>query len=322
MARACPSRRRDVIVRRMLPAGHPILSIVRDLAKDYSSGSPGGTRGLRPLLAYLRDVGCDPLKATTDVLAEWVASRPVGRSGRVATVRRLYRRLYREGMIADDPSVGLHWNTETIHAERRFSDDEVRRLIRLALRATEKEATRLAGRRDVVLFLLFAWQPLPHEEVRRLLWSDVRLSADGGSIRLEDHWTVMPSALATAVRAFRADLASYGAEPVDDDALLPALGKRIEVSWRGPDRPLTAPLDRSGLLQAIGKRFRSAGLARPVSTRRLCMSIWLYRDGRPFEPWTPRTSPVLGRRVATTPLRFARDPEAEQDGDGTGAEVA
>lgn len=315
-------RRREATLRRLLPPGHPVLPIVLDLAKDYPSGSPGGTRGLGPLLRYLRDVACDPLEATTFVLAEWLSSRPVGRGGRVGPVRRLYKRLHRERLIAQDPSLGLHWNSKTTNLEHRLSDDEVRRLISLALRASAKRATRLAARRDTVMILLFAWRPLHTEEVCRLLWSDVRLTGHGGTIRLEGTWAVIPAALATAVFTFRADLAAYGAEPVDDDALLPALGQRIEVSWRGPDRPLMGPLLFGGLRRALHQRFRRAGLARPAAGRRLCKSIWLYRDGRHFEPWTAQAAPVQTRRVATTPLRFARDPEAEQNGDGTGAEVA
>lgn len=307
--------RREEIYRDLLGDHHPLLPLACVVGRR--TAAVGG------LVRYLVGRGVEPMQATQADLEGWARHGALGgRPSRVSAARLLFRSAHDAGLIPTDPSAGLHYYAETVHAERRLTDAELRRLLDATFDQTRFYATRLAARRDLLMILLLCWRPLTREELRALHWSDIRKVGESTSIKLAGEWFVLPTCLAESAEQFRSDLAGYGAPPVPDDALLPALGKRVEVSWRGPERPLMAPMGYSGFAQAIKRRMRPLRLDRPVSTRRLGKPIWFYRDGRPFDPW-PAAAEQTATRVATAaPSLFRRHPQRDEDGSGTSAEVA
>ena len=287
-------RRRENRFRRLFGAKHPIVPLLLAMP-------PVKSAALSDLWRFLERIGRDPLHVNRELLEEWLgAGSPGYRAGRVAALRALYRGAAAAGVVATDPSEGLHYRRATVYAEHRFSDDQVRKLIGVTQAGVAKDDTRLASRRDVVMLLLLAWRPLRIDDLRAFTWGDARISGDGASLSLDGQPTVLPSYVVDALRAFRQDLGAAGAEPIDEDALLPALGKRVEVDWWGPDRAVLVPMQRSGFHQAISKRVRGAGVLQPAVTGMEVLTIWLHRDERPFEPWSVTTPPSVGRRVPTS----------------------
>lgn len=287
-------RRRADIFRRRFGEQHPIVPLLLAMP-------PGKSAALSDLWRFLERIGRDPLHVTRELLEEWLGSGPPGyRQMRVPALRALFRGALAAGAVATDPTEGMHYRRATVYAEHRFTDDEVRKLIAVAHAGVVSDDTRLASRRDVVMFLLLAWRPFRIDDLRALTWGDVRVSGDGGSLRLAGRLIVLPSYVVDALRAFRGDLSSAGAEPIDEDALLPALGKRVEVDWWGPDRSVLVPMQRAGFYLAISKRVRRAGLVELAVTGKTVKTIWLYRDDRPFAAWGTAPASVPRRRVPTS----------------------
>ena len=102
--------RTDLEARGLLPA----------TAKEYA-------RQLRPLLAEGRDV----LSMTKADVVEWVNERPTQsmRRFRLLAVTALFRMLVAEGLVSDDPCVGVRMPKEQVRPQPGLSDADYERLL-------------------------------------------------------------------------------------------------------------------------------------------------------------------------------------------------
>jgi len=264
-----------------LPHDHPLRGSVAELLATPTRArwAPIRLRSVQSWLAYLADAGTDPLCPSTRQVEEWLpADSPSLRAQSLQSVRSLYREALAKGVVASDPTRGIHRHRALSRVEHRLSDDQVRHLLAVTLEGAGHPAWHLAARRDVLLLLLLVWRKWSLDALSRLTWGHV----EEGQVCV-DVTAPTPRCVAGAVDEFRAQLRDYGVEPVAADALLPVLGRRIEWSWRAAERPLLAHLSTSALHQIVKRRTGAAGLRVPAGRVHVAPKIWLHRDGRDLD---------------------------------------
>ncbi len=249
-------------VRIFLDEGHPFFRPSVELSLSYWA-----SRSV--VLAYLRYLGArglDPVGVGRAEIVGFLAEAGgLPREKKVSTLRVLYRRALAEGVIPADPTVGIHYERESVRGERRLSADQVRTLVTETRKDIADRKVGLTGRRDLVLIALGLLLSLPAQRLTAVCWGDVSQTVTHSSIRIgrrdgTESVTDLPPCVAATIEEFRSALRAEGVDPVPDDALLSSLFAPVRFAWADDPRAILVPVVRTGLSEIINKRLVKAGI--------------------------------------------------------------
>lgn len=232
---------------------------------------------------YLAHLGIEPLEATADHTDAFLAGFPAGarRTRHRGTLRCLYRAALDLGLIDQVPILDLVIGYDH-RGKHRLSDGEVVKLVASLTKDLQNPMLALRAGRDLVLVSLACSFERDTESWRILAWRDVDLDSSPATIRITERGridlVVLPDVVVRSIIAFRTSLARRGVDVVPEDALLPALGRRIEWDWTLPGRALLAPLESPSIHNAFSVMRRRASIGRHLEAGAYFNHRWLLRD--------------------------------------------
>jgi len=307
----------EIRLRRIIGPDHPLWSAaIETINRLPPSRKRHGDQTWPRWFAYLEHVGVLPLDATEDDVEAFLSqfeSRG-DRATRRCILRDLYRAAFDLGLVPEMPIpdmvIGLDYR-----GAQRLTNAEVVRLVDSLARDCLVRHHALRARRDLVLVALACSIERRIDDLRVLTWGDLDLEGRTKTMRVRRGDRIEQVALADVVLArigeFRDELGRHGVDVVADDALLPALGKRIEWDWTLPERSLLAPLGQKSIHLAFKVMIRQASIGQSYESGRYFNHRWLLRSPGDL-------AEVLGGTHATaTPKVPMRRTALERNPDGS-----
>ncbi len=168
----------------------------------------------------------------------------------LCSLRSIYRTAIRSGLATCSPVESLRCRL-AVREAHRLSTVEARQVVTVILGDDGHPFLQLPAWRDLAMTALAMWKPRTPAGLAALRWGDMSMHED------------TPSTIVAIIGRLRELLLSEGVDVMDIDALLPSLHPSVRFAWRGRTRLPLAPLGPAGLMQAIHRRFREAGVIGP-----------------------------------------------------------
>ena len=307
----------DVRLRRILAPEHPLWPAAL-LASERlpASRREQGDRVWPAWLRFLDEIGRPPLAATAADVEAYVArfgSRDARTHGR-GSLRALYGAAFDLGLLSEMP-IPDRVPGDDRRFMHRLSDAEVERLVASLTRTAATPALALRARRDLVLVALACSVDCGVDDLRQLRWGDLGVDDGAASLRVRRgdgfERVALPAVVQARVEDFRAELARRGVDVVAEDALLPALGRRVEWDWTLPERSLLAVLEYTGFNQALKVMRRETSVGRALEGGRFFSHRWLLRSGDDLDRVLGKAPGPAMTKVPMRRMPLDRDPDAE-----------
>lgn len=269
---------------RIMGPDHPLWSAALETIDRLSpSMKRRGDQTWPQWFRHLDLIGRDPLEATADDVDEFL-SRFESRHARTqhrGILRDLYRAALDRGIVPEalipDLVVGFDYR-----GAQRLDSAEVVRLVDSLSRDCLQSSHALRARRDLVLVALSCSVECSTESLRGLTWGDLDLGGTEKTMRLgagaRAERVVLADMVCARIIDFRTELERHGVTVVPEDALLPALGHRVEWDWTLPERSLLAPLEQTSIHQAFKVMSRRASIGRSLESGKYFNHRWLLRS--------------------------------------------
>lgn len=273
----------DIRLRRIIGSEHPLwTSALETIERWPRTMKRMGDQTWPPWFDFLDQRRVEPLEATGDDVEAFLDrfERQNSKITHRGTLRALYRSAFDLGLIDKTPVpdvvIGLDYR-----ANIRLPNAEVVRLIDALSAECSHWVHRLRARRDLVLVALACSFECTTESLRLLRWGDVDLTLGRAKARIQGRrqtdWVTLVDVVAARITDLRAELERHGVDVVAGDALLPALGRRIEWGWTLPERELLAPLERGSVSQAFLVMTRRARVGTSLESGKYFNHRWLKR---------------------------------------------
>jgi hypothetical protein len=272
----------EVRLRRRIGPEHPLLGpALQAWSQVPAWRRPAFERDLSRWSSFLRDAGLPPLEVRDSDVEFYLARYARAPRTKVrSSLRALYRAAFDLGLIAEMP-VPPRAEINDRRRAHRLSNPDVVSLVRSLELECATPSRALRARRDLALIAIACAVDCTVGELRALRWGDLDIGREAGTLAFM-HGTrlqrvALPTEVCTRIGDFRAELARWGVDVVAEDALLPALGRRVEWNWTLDERSLLAPLEQSGLHLAFEVMRRPTSVGRAFESGRYFSHRWLRR---------------------------------------------
>ena len=274
----------EVRLRRIMRLDHPLWrAAIETIERWPPTVKRRGDQTWPAWFQYLDEIGTDALAASADdveaFLGRYTSAR--ARSTHRGTIRALYRAARDLGLRDDVPVPDLVPGRDP-RAARRLDSDAIGKIEASLTKDARRATSALRAHRDRLLVALAYAFDCSSESLCRLTWGDVDEHGPRARLRIRRHagtgWVDLPEPVLERIATFRLELARRGVDVVPEDALLAALGNRVEWNWTLPDRSLLARLTRTSASGAFQVILRRAAIDRSTWAARYFSHRWLLRS--------------------------------------------
>jgi hypothetical protein len=274
----------ELRLRRIMGSDHPLWPAALETIDRFPPSKKRlGDQTWPEWFRYLERVEVHPLEATSEqvdgFLVRFQTAEAIQRHRSI--IRSLYRSAFDLGLIAGalipDVVPGRDYR-----ATPRLSAVDLDRLVRSLDRDAQDASRALRARRDLVLVALACSFECSTDALLALTWGGVDLEHRPALLRIGGDAGPEHVALAEAVVEriidLRTELERRSVVVVPEDALLPAVGRRIEWDWTLPERSLLMPLERGSMAQAFKVMRRRASIEHDIDGAKYFSHHRLLRD--------------------------------------------
>ena len=303
----------EIRLRRIMSPDHPLWrAAIETIERWPPTVKRRGDQTWPAWFQYLDEIGTDALAASADdveaFLGRYTSAR--ARSTHRGTIRALYRAARDLGLRDDVPVPDLVPGRDP-RAARRLDSDAIGKIEASLTKDARRATSALRAHRDRLLVALAYAFDCSSESLCRLTWGDVDEHGPRARLRIRRHagtgWVDLPEPVLERIATFRLELARRGVDVVPEDALLAALGNRVEWNWTLPDRSLLARLTRTSASGAFQVILRRAAIDRSTWAARYFSHRWLLRS--PADLAGTIHGPHLGeQKVTMRRTLFGGDP--------------
>jgi integrase len=275
----------------LYPPGHLLWIVLPRV-----SANPSARISVRRFAWVCWVTGRDITKLTAADISEWAAMSN-GNSRRA--VLHFYREAMDLGLLDHNPAAHIPFGRRWIFSRRRITEEQARSIVEvLRAKASGSGAPSLAAARNLVIIAFGSWLGCDAQQLRQLIWADLRFRHGRDYVRLPwepDVWRELPLCVARVISEWRTKLESFGVGVVPEDALLPGMHPAVVGAWLAGDRSLLAPLRDSGMGKGVNDSYRAGGVTprrtgpRSKGRRVLGELVWLE--------WIQRSTLVELERV-------------------------